>query len=166
MKSSSSLACSAAAERAVGGVGAHEAHQRDGPGLGEQPGDVRGAAHVLGAGVLVEAEVAVQPVTQVVAVEQEGRAAHLEQSLLDGRGDGRLAGAGQAREPERRAAVAELAPAPLARQPRALPADVGAALARAPPASSTSVSRITPAATVSLVASSIRIRLPVRRLRR
>jgi hypothetical protein len=36
----------------------------------------------------------------------------------------------------------------------------------APPSISTSVSRITPAATVSLVAASITIRLPVTRLRR
>ena len=41
----------------------------------------------------VEAEVAVEAVAQVVAVEQERRLAELDQPLLDGRGDRRLAGA-------------------------------------------------------------------------
>ncbi len=76
---------------AVGRVGAHEADERDDAGLREQSRDMRGAAHVLRARRLVEAEVAVETVAQVVAVEQEGGAADLEQALLDRGGDGRLA---------------------------------------------------------------------------
>src|SRR6185437_14152896 len=86
-------------------------------------------ADVLGGRRLIEAQIAVKPVPEVVAVEQERRAPHLEQPLLDGGRDGRLARSRQAREPERGTAVAELAPAPLTGHSRALPAHVRAALA-------------------------------------
>jgi hypothetical protein len=69
---------------AVPGVWAEEAHERERAGLGEQPRDVRGAAHVLAARRLVEGEVAVETVAQVLAVEQEGVAPFHHQTLLDG----------------------------------------------------------------------------------
>src|ERR1035438_2958507 len=81
-------------------------------------------------GAFVEAEVAVEAVSQVVAVEQHRHSADIEQPLLDSRGDGRLAGAREPGEPECRAAVAQRLPAPLTAHPRALPADVRAALCR------------------------------------
>ena len=89
---------------------------------------MRGAAHVLPARLLAEAEVAVQPVAEVVAVEQEGRPSGLDQPLLHRRGDRRLARAGQAREPQRGTEVAQRVPAPVPGHPGALPPDVGAAL--------------------------------------
>ena len=55
----------------------------------EQPCDVRGAAHVLTARLLVEAEVAVEAMAEVVAVEQERGAAGGDQTLLDGARDRR-----------------------------------------------------------------------------
>ena len=58
------------------------------------------AADVLDAVGVGEAEVLVEAVADVVAVEQVGVAAERVQPLLDQVGDGRLAGAGQAGEPE------------------------------------------------------------------
>ena len=154
---------------AVGGVGADQADERDRPRLGEQPGDVRGAADVLATRGLVEAEVAVEAVAQVVAVEQEGRLAGFDQALLDGGGDRRLAGARQAGEPQRRAARARAScqrRSRVMREPCQRTLGLRSVFGSAASGASTSVSRITPAATVSLVASSITIRLPVTRLRR
>ncbi len=58
---------------AVGRIGTDEADKRDRARLGKQPGDVGGAPDVLGARAFVEAEVTVQAVPQVVAIEQQGR---------------------------------------------------------------------------------------------
>ena len=77
--------------RAVGGVGRDERADGDGAGVGEQPGDVRGAADVLGAVLGGEAEVAVDAVAQVVAVEAVGVDAVVDQARLELVGDRRLA---------------------------------------------------------------------------
>ena len=58
-----------------------------------------------------EAEVARQAVAQVVAVEEVGRAAGLDEAALERGGDRRLARRGQAGEPDRRAARARARPA-------------------------------------------------------
>ena len=55
--------------------------------------DLGDAADVLDPVGIGEAEVAVEPVADVVAVQQVGVAAHRVQPLLDQVGDGRLAGA-------------------------------------------------------------------------
>ena len=56
-----------------------------------------GPAHVLGAVAIGEAEVGVQPVAQVVPVEQEGGPARAHERLLHAGGQRRLARPGQAR---------------------------------------------------------------------
>ena len=60
---------------AVGPVGAHERHERDEAGVGHQGRDVADAADVLGSVLGAEAEVAVEAVADVVAVEHVGRPA-------------------------------------------------------------------------------------------
>ena len=62
--------------------------------------DLGDAADVLDAVGVGEAEVLVEAVADVVAVEQVGVPAQRVQALLDEVGDGRLAGAGQAGEPQ------------------------------------------------------------------
>jgi hypothetical protein len=57
---------------AVARVGADEADDRNPPGVGQQRRDVGGAPDVLGAADAIEAKVAVEAVTQVVAVEPVG----------------------------------------------------------------------------------------------
>src|SRR5207302_10316585 len=111
---------------AVGCVGANEAHDRDRAGLGDQARDVRGAAYVLPPRRLIEAEVAVEAMAEVVAVEHERAVACRDQPLLDRGRDRRLARAGQPREPHRSSSLAERLPASLTGHARALPAHVRA----------------------------------------
>ena len=85
---------------AVLAVGADEAGQRDDAGVGEQLGDLADAADVFLAVGGGEAEVLVQPVADVVAVEHVGQPAALHQGVFQREGDGALARAGQAGEPE------------------------------------------------------------------
>ena len=97
------------------------------PALDHQLGDLADAADVLHPVGLGEAEVAVEPVADIVAVEQHGVMAGLMQPLLDDVGDGRLAGAREAGEPEdRRLLLLERRALGLADQQR-LPVDIGAA---------------------------------------
>ena len=100
---------------AVGRVGRDERDERDDARLGEQRGGVRGAADVLGAVLGAEAEVAVEPVAQVVAVEPQRRPTGADQQRLDLDGERRLARRGQPGEPDRRALEAERGGAVLAR---------------------------------------------------
>ena len=74
-----------------------ERHEHDQPGVDHQPRHLGDAPDVLDAVGFGEAEVLVQPVAHVVAVEQIGVPAERVQPLLDQVGDRRLAGAGQAR---------------------------------------------------------------------
>ena len=82
-----------------------ERAQHDQAGIDHQLGHLADAADVLDAVGVGEAEIAVEAVAHVVAVEQHGVDAARVQRLLDQIGDGRLAGAGQAGEPQHRAAV-------------------------------------------------------------
>ena len=84
-----------------------EAHQHDQAGIDHQPGDLGDAADVLDAVLVGEAQVLVEAVADVVAVEQEGVVAERVQPLLDQVGDRRLARARQAGEPQ---AARHLAP--------------------------------------------------------
>ena len=77
-----------------------ERHQHDQAGIDHQLRDLGDAADVLDPVGVGEAEVLVEAVADVVAVEQVGVAAERVQPLLDQVGDGRLAGAGQAGEPQ------------------------------------------------------------------
>jgi uncharacterized protein YbjT (DUF2867 family) len=92
---------------AVGAVRADEAGDGNDAGVSEELGDLADAADVLRAVFGGEAEVLVQPVSDVVAVEPIGVLALLEQHLFEGDGDGALAAAGQAGQPERAAFLAE-----------------------------------------------------------
>lgn len=112
---------------AIALVRAHEADDRDRARLGEQARNVSGTTNVLGARLLVEAKVAVEPVAQVVTVQQEGMTAFEHQPLLDRHRYGRLAGGGQAGQPDRRPGRAQRLPALVARDGRSLPNDIGAA---------------------------------------
>ena len=110
---------------AVGGVGRDERDERDDARLGEQRGSVRGTADVLGAVLGAEAEVAVEPVAQVVAVEPQRRPPGSDQQRLDLDGERRLARRGQAGEPDRRALEPERGGAVLRRDGAVVPAGVG-----------------------------------------
>ena len=74
-----------------------EGDDDDQPGVGHQPRHFGDAADVLDAVLVGEAEVAVQAVADIVAVEDVGVAARGVQLLFEQVGDRRLAGAGQAR---------------------------------------------------------------------
>ena len=74
-----------------------EGGQHDQPGVGHQPRDFADPADVLDAVGLGEAEVAVEPVADIVAVEQEGVPPARDELLLDQIGDGRLARAATGR---------------------------------------------------------------------
>ena len=84
-----------------------ERDERQHPRLGEHAGHLTGPAHVLGAVPVREAEVAVEPVAQVVAVEQEGGPAAVDERLFHRGGQGRLAGPRQAGEQHRTARRAQ-----------------------------------------------------------
>ena len=74
--------------------------QHDQPGIDEELRDLAHAADVLDAVLVGEAEVAVQPVAEVVAIERVGVPPFRVQRLLHQLGDGGLAGARQAGEPQ------------------------------------------------------------------
>ena len=80
--------------------------QHDQAGIGHQLRDLGDAADVLDAVGVGEAEVVVEAVAHVVAVEQVGVPAERVQLLFDQVGDRRLAGARQAREPQHRGLLA------------------------------------------------------------
>ena len=88
--------------------------QHDQPGIGHQPGDFADAADVLDPVGLGEAEIVVEAVADIVAVEQIGVPALGQQLLLDQIGDGRLAGAGKPGEPQHARASGPSAAARLA----------------------------------------------------
>ena len=92
--------------RAVGTQGGNERCQDDDAGIGEQAGSLSGPADVFAAVFRRKAEVGAQALAQAVAVQQHGLAACKEQALFDGLRQRRLAGAGQAGEPDHRAAMA------------------------------------------------------------
>ena len=77
-----------------------ERHQHDEPGVDHEPGHLGDPADVLDPVGVGEAEVVVEAVAHVVAVEQVGVAPELVELLLDEVGDGRLAGAREAGEPD------------------------------------------------------------------
>ena len=77
---------------AVLAIGADEAGHGDDAGVGEQLGDLADAADVLFAVGGGEAEVLVQAVADVVAVENVGQVAALHQGVLQGEGESALAG--------------------------------------------------------------------------
>lgn len=87
---------------AVGAVGGDEARDGDGAAVGEQFGDLGDAADVFLAVLGGEAEVLVEAEADVVAVEAVGGevVGVSEQGLLEGDGDGGLAGGGEAGEPD------------------------------------------------------------------
>ena len=85
---------------ALGAVGRNERAQHDEPALHHELRHFADAADVLDAVGLGEAEVAVEAVAHVVAIEQHGVMAGGEQALLDDVGDGRFAGAREAGEPD------------------------------------------------------------------
>jgi hypothetical protein len=103
---------------ALGAERRDEGGQHDQAGVDHQLGDLGHPADVLDPVFLGEAEVLVQAVADVVAVQQIGVAAQGVQALFDQVGDGRLARARQARQPDDPAALA------LQRRPRGL-GDVG-----------------------------------------
>ena len=80
--------------------GRDERDEHDQAGVDEELRRLGDAADVLDAVGIGEAEVAVEAVADIVAVEEIGVAAEEVELLLDEIGDGRLAGAGEAGEPE------------------------------------------------------------------
>ena len=93
-------------------------------GVGEQLGHLADAADVLLAVGGGEAQVLVQAVADVVAVEHVGQVAALDQGVLEGEGDGALARAAQAGEPDGRALLLEQLLAVLAADVAFVPGDV------------------------------------------
>ena len=128
------------------------------PGVDHQLRDLGDAADVLDAVGVGEAEVAVEAVADVVAVEQVGVVPAAVQLALDQVGDRRLAGAGEAGQPEHLRLLVQAS--------RRAPACRSSA-----PASETFCERrrakwISPAPTVALVIRSIRMKPPVSRFSR
>ena len=112
---------------ALGAIGRDERAEHDEPAFGHQLRHFAGAANVLHPVGLGEAEIAAEPVADVVAVEQHRVVAGHVQPLLDDIGDRRLAGARQPGEPENgRFLMLERGALGLADQER-LPMDIGAA---------------------------------------
>ena len=117
-----------ARERAVVVRGGDERGDRDHPGVGHHPREVRDAADVLRAVRGREVEVAGDAVAQVVAVEEVRRVAVLDEDPLELGGDRRLARRRQAGEPDGRAARAERVPAVLALEAALEPRHAGGVL--------------------------------------
>ena len=85
---------------AVNLVRRDEAHEGDGAVLCEQLGDLTNAANILDTVVGGKAEVLVQAVPDVVAVEVDGELAHACEGVLESAGHGGLAAAAEASEPQ------------------------------------------------------------------
>ena len=83
-----------------------KAVEHDQAGVRHQPRDLADAADILDSVGLGEAEVAVEAVTDIVAIEQKGMPSARREPLLDEVGDGRLARARQAGEPQHRRPLA------------------------------------------------------------
>lgn len=88
-----------------------QTHQRHATGVREQRSQLRNTPGILGAVLAVEAEIAANAVAEVVAIETVRPATGRDQPLLGRRCDRRLAGTGQAGEPQRGAMLPELPPA-------------------------------------------------------
>ena len=120
----------AARHLALGAEGRDEGDEHDEAGIGHQAGDVGDTADVLDAVSVGEAEIAVEAVADVVAVEDEGVAAQLVEAFLQRVGDGGFAGAGEAGEPEDAGRLRLLLGEGLAGHINRLPVDVGGAAER------------------------------------
>ena len=77
-----------------------EAHKHNQTSLDHQLRDLGDTANVLDPIFVGEAEIAIEPVTNIVAVKQNGVPPELVQHLLEQIGDGGFAGARQSGEPE------------------------------------------------------------------
>jgi hypothetical protein len=104
MNSPSGISCTH--QRAVRAERRDEGAQHDQAGVRHQPPDLADAADVLHPVLGAEAEVAAQAVPHIVAVQQVGVHAQRGQALLDQAGDGGLARAAQAGEPQQAGALA------------------------------------------------------------
>lgn len=89
-----------AGDLAVGLERGNEGSQGDGGRVGKQLGDLADSADVLDAVLVGEAEVLVEAEADVVAVKAVGGQTEVQQVLLEGGRDGRLARRRQASEPE------------------------------------------------------------------
>ena len=141
---------------AVRPIRADQGHHRHHAGIGEQLGHLPDPPHVLGPVGRAETQVGVEPVAQVVAVEQVGGPAGCDQRALDLDGDGRLARTRQAGQPDGAARWALLA----ALHRVGVPDHVRSTLACSAPDDHAR------RATVLLVTGSTRMKPPVARLRR
>ena len=83
----------------VGAERRDESADHDQPGFAHQPGGLGDATDVLDPIGIGKAEIAVEPVADIVSVEEHRVAAEGQQFLLDPVGDRRLAGTRQAGEP-------------------------------------------------------------------
>ena len=90
----------------VGGQRGDQGDEREVARAGEEAGDGGGAADAFGAVRGGETEVAVERDAQVIPVDPHDLAAGVEEAAFDGLGDGGLAGAGEAGEPDHRGRVA------------------------------------------------------------
>ena len=109
---------------ALGAERRDERHQHDQAGVGHQLRHLGDATDVLDSIGVGEAEVAVQAVAHVVAVEQVGVSPERQQLLLDQVRDRRLAGAREAGEPQHRGPLALLGRTRGAVDVERLPVDV------------------------------------------
>ena len=85
---------------ALGAERRDERGDDDQAGIGHQLRHLADAADILDAIGIGEAEILVEPVADIVAIQQEGVAVHSRQLLLDDVGDGRFARARKAGEPQ------------------------------------------------------------------
>ena len=103
------------------GVRTDDGHEADNSGVGEKSGHLGNSATVLHAVARGEPEIRVQSVTQVVGVEHVRRRARGGQLGENEVGDRRLAGAGQAGQPDRQALDSRTGPTPFAGNGARLP---------------------------------------------
>lgn len=103
---------------AVSLEGGDEGSEGDGRRVGKELGNFADAADVLNAVLVAEAQVLVQAETDIVAIETVGSQAQVQEVLLQGGSNGRLARSGQTSEPEGEALLLAELGAILARQRR------------------------------------------------
>ena len=110
---------------AIFSVRTNKAGHGNGATVGEQLGNLANAADVLFPVRRGETKVLVEAMADVVAVQHIGQPATLDQGMFQREGDGALAGAAQACEPQGRSLLTQEGPALLPGNMAFVPSDVG-----------------------------------------
>ena len=145
----------------IGGKRRNQRQDRNRSRVRHQARHLPDPADVLGPVGGCEPEILREPVPDVVAVEQVSRLSALHQPTFERHRDRRLSGCREPRQEDGGAALVDCQPAIVAVQRRGVPRHIPT---HCSPISIARAERITPAPTVSLLSSSIRMNEPVSRL--